>query len=304
MDHHSATLGCLIIGIFFNTFLYGVVTYQYIAYFKTNFGDHYALKLMTSFLFLLDSTYSVGLVYTAWFYVVANYTNPSALQESTWAYGITSFATEGCAIITQGFLAWRIYRLSHSRILPIVGLVLSTIAFAFGAGVALKGLIIGYIPDFVAFEWLVVAWAVSAVIADSYITITLIIILIKSRNRLLKSPPCYHMLINRFIRCTIQTGVPADLFAILAVASYLRWPDSNLYGMLAIPIGRLYSMTLLDTLLNRPVFSRPGAASTEGTELTLTQRASAQQSDLEIQREQLTTVVRFTNMSGESDEFY
>ncbi|EIW74990.1 hypothetical protein CONPUDRAFT_169855 [Coniophora puteana RWD-64-598 SS2] len=298
------TLGYLIVGIFFNTFLYGIVTYQYIVYFNTNFGDHYALRLMTCFVFLLDSAYSVGLIYSAWFYAVANYTNPSALLESTWAYGITSLATEGCAIITQGFLTWRIYRLSQSRVLALVGILLSIVALALGTGISLKKLIIGYIPDFINFEWLVVAWCISNVVADSYITATLITILIKSRNKLLKSPPRYRIAINRLIRWTIQTGVPADIFAILALISYVLWPESNMYGMWGIPIGRLYSITLLDTFLNRPAIDRSGSAKTEETESTLTQRTSEQQIDLEMQGGQLTTIVGLTNMSGESDEFY
>ena len=77
-------------------------------------------------------------------------------------------------------------------------------------------------------------------------------------------------MLYRLIRGAIQTGLFAGIFSLGDLATFLKYPDTNLYGMFAIPIGRIYTnvrdfiiyyfnilkphfstQTLLDTLLAR-----------------------------------------------------
>ena len=47
--------------------------------------------------------------------------------------------------------------------------------------------------------------------------------------------------LNRLIRGTIQTGLFASIFSLGDLLTFLTLPDTNLYGMFAIPIGRIYT---------------------------------------------------------------
>ena len=76
--------------------------------------------------------------------------------------------------------------------------------------------------------------------------------------------------INQLIRGAIQTGLFAGIFSLGDLITFAKLPETNFYGMFAIPIGRIYtnvsavscmtiqarliygfSQTLLDTLLSR-----------------------------------------------------
>ena len=48
-------------------------------------------------------------------------------------------------------------------------------------------------------------------------------------------------MINRLIRGAIQTGVFASIFSLGGLIGFLASPNTNLYGMFAIPIGRVYT---------------------------------------------------------------
>lgn len=43
------------------------------------------------------------------------------------------------------------------------------------------------------------------------------------------------------MRGAIQTGLFAGIFSIADLATFLTLPETNLYGMFAIPIGRIYT---------------------------------------------------------------
>ena len=48
-------------------------------------------------------------------------------------------------------------------------------------------------------------------------------------------------MLNRLIRGAIQTGLFAGIFSIGDLITFTRWPQTNFYGMFAIPIGRIYT---------------------------------------------------------------
>jgi hypothetical protein len=49
------------------------------------------------------------------------------------------------------------------------------------------------------------------------------------------------IVINRLIRGVIQTGVFASIFSLGNLIAFLTSPTTNLCGMFAIPIGRIYT---------------------------------------------------------------
>ncbi|KAI5990228.1 hypothetical protein EDD15DRAFT_2281999 [Pisolithus albus] len=247
MGVYDEILGPLLVGIFFNTYLYGIVTYQFASYHRANFNDRLVVKAVVMFLFLLDTVHSIAVIYMAWVYMVTNYTNPTALQFGVWPYPFTPIGTATAALVTHLFLGDRIYRLTHNKVLFGAIIMMALPTFALGMANGIEAWIIHVNADMTRIQGLVIAWLSMQVTVDTFLTVTLSIILARAKTGL----PTTDTVLRRLIRGAIQTGLFASIFSLGDLISFLLLPDANFYGMFAIPIGRIYSNTLLDTLLVR-----------------------------------------------------
>ncbi|KAI6110210.1 hypothetical protein EDD16DRAFT_1251803 [Pisolithus croceorrhizus] len=230
MGLYDETLGTLLVGIFFNTYLYGIVCYQFALYYQANFNDRPPVKCMVLFLFFLDTFHSMAAIYMAWVYMVTNYANPAALQYAAWPYPFTPIGTAAAAFVLFGI---------------IIAMALPT--FALGVACGVKAWIIHVIADMPHINKLATAWLTMQVAVDIFITGTLSIILARAKT----GWSATDTVLRRLIRGAIQTGLFASIFSLGDLISFLALPTTNFYGMFAIPIGRIYSNTLLDTLLVR-----------------------------------------------------
>ena len=79
--------------------------------------------------------------------------------------------------------------------------------------------------------------------------VTLVIVFSRSRTGVLKTDT----ILNRFIRGAIQTGLFAGIFALSNLITFIILPDTNLYGMFAIPIGRIYTNVSVLSAMDRVV---------------------------------------------------
>ncbi|KAI6165543.1 hypothetical protein EDD17DRAFT_1871353 [Pisolithus thermaeus] len=247
MGLYDETLGTLLVGIFFNTYLYGIVCYQFALYYQANFNDRLPVKWMVLFLFFLDTFHSIAAIYMAWVYMVTNYANPAALQYAAWPYPFTPIGTAAAAFVTHMFLGDRIYRLTHNKVLFGIIIAMALPTFALGVACGVKAWIIHVIADMPHITKLATAWLTMQVAVDIFITGTLSIVLARAKT----GWSATDTVLRRLIRGAIQTGLFASIFSLGDLISFLALPTTNFYGMFAIPIGRIYSNTLLDTLLVR-----------------------------------------------------
>ncbi|KAI9463143.1 hypothetical protein HD554DRAFT_1415926 [Boletus coccyginus] len=191
-------IGTLLVGIFFNTYLYGLVTYQFAVYYQT------PIKYMVLFLFVLDTFHSASVIYLAWYYTVANYGNPAALGVNIWPYAFTPTGVSLAALVTHIYLSTRIWRLTSSKILYGTAMMLAILSFILGMITAAE------------------SWT------------------IERSLRIFSSP----VLLNRLIRGAIQTGLFASTFSLGNLVTFVLFPNTALFGMFAIPIGRIYTNDL------------------------------------------------------------
>lgn len=247
MGLYDETLGTLLVGIFFNTYLYGIVSYQFALYYQANFNDRLPVKCMVLFLFFLDTFHSAAAIYMAWVYMVTNYANPAALQYAAWPYPFTPIGTALAAFVTHMFLGDRIYRLTHNKVLFGIIIAMALPTFALGIACGIKAWIILVIADMPRINNLATAWLTMQVVVDIFITGTLSVILARAKT----GWSATDTVLRRLIRGAVQTGLFASIFSLGDLISFLALPTTNFYGMFAIPIGRIYSNTLLDTLLVR-----------------------------------------------------
>ncbi|KAI0084594.1 hypothetical protein BDY19DRAFT_520122 [Irpex rosettiformis] len=247
MAKHDLILGPLLIGILFNTYLYGVVTYQFALYHKTKFNDPPIIKYMVLFLFVLDTVHSVGVMWMLWGYCVDGYDDPTILTIGLWPYTFTPIVIGLTSMATQLFLGWRIYRLSKSKVVYGIAIALSVPSFLLGITCGIKAWIIKYSDKLSEINGLSTAWLVTQVAADVFITGTLgyLFARIKTGSRRADS------VINQLIRGSIQTGLFAGIFSLGDLIAFIKMPGTNLYGIFAFSISQIYTNTLLDTLLSR-----------------------------------------------------
>lgn len=244
MGEYDLLVGVVLIGLFFNTFLYGLVCYQFLVYHNTKFNDPKWIRGVVGSLFITDTLHSAVAVYAGWEMCVTNYANPQSLFFVTWTIPFTAVATSVAAIITQFFLGHRVLGLTKNKIVTALIGLLSVLGFVFGVYAGILSGIIKDVTKFAPLEPFVTCWLVFQTGADLLITFVLSYALSRSRTGFRRTDT----IINRLIRGAIQTGLFASIFALADMFSFLLYRQTNLYAMFAYPIGRIYTNTLLDTL--------------------------------------------------------
>jgi len=247
MGTYDLTVGVLLIGSFFNTYLYGLVTYQFIVYWNTKFNDPRWIKSIVAVLFVIDTIHSAVAVYAGWQMCVTNYGNPASLLVISWTIPFTAVATSVTAVVTQFFLDHRVYLLTDSIPIVVVVGILSLLGFFFGVYAGVYSGVINQVKNFAPLKPFVICWLGFSTAADLSITGILAFSLSRSLTGFRKTDT----IVNRLIRGAIQTGLFASIFALADLFSFLLHQDTFLYAMFAYPIGRIYTNTLLDTLNSR-----------------------------------------------------
>ncbi|KIM46054.1 hypothetical protein M413DRAFT_441116 [Hebeloma cylindrosporum] len=258
MGQFDLVIGVVLLGLFLNTYLYGLVTYQFIIYYNTKFNDRLWIKSIVGLLFVLDTVHSAVAVYAGWEMCVTNYANPSVLAYVSWTIPFTAVATALAAFITQIFLGHRVLILTKN--IPLVTFIglLSLLGFFFGVYAGIYSGILHAVAKFGPLGPFVTCWLVFQTSADILITCVLSFVLSRSRTGFRRTDT----IINRIIRGAVQTGLFASIFALADLFSFMLHRNTNLYAMFAYPLGRIYTNTLLDTLN-----ARTALKAMDGTEI-------------------------------------
>ncbi|KAF8916374.1 hypothetical protein CPB85DRAFT_1289418, partial [Mucidula mucida] len=233
-----------------NTYLYGIVCNQFAIYFfSENFGrkDSWWIRTTVVVLFINDTVHSAAQIYMAWFYCIDNYDNPDILTIAPWPYPLTPISGALAAILIHNFMAVRIFRLTNNWFIYVGVMITAVGVFGCGMAVGVKAWIIHEVLQVIVLKPFIIAWLVGQTMIDLFLTCTLTLVLYRSRTGFHNTDT----VINRLVRGAIQTGLFASVFAIALLITYLGSPNTNLYGMFAMPIGRIYTTALMDTLISR-----------------------------------------------------
>ncbi|KAG6907846.1 hypothetical protein DXG01_007110 [Tephrocybe rancida] len=86
-----------------------------------------------------------------------------------------------------------------------------------------------------------------AQIAQGTVSQAISLVLAVSRSGFQKS----NSVIDRLVRAAIQTGFLVAIFSLTSHMLFLKHPKSHYYGIVGLPAGRLYGISIMDTLLVR-----------------------------------------------------
>jgi len=252
MGEYDSTLGLLLLGVMFNTFLYGIVTYQFVRYCRANVNDWIVFRALIVSVFLVDTMYSAAVIYAIYFLVIENFNNPAILGKPVWQCNSAPLPVAWSAFITQMYLTGRLWRLVASRVLVAIAVVMAVCSFSL-AIVAVSHLFAAQMTirhdvksiDTIRIQMII--WLAALVVTDCFITGSLCTALLRARTGVGRTD----YLIWQFIRGAIQTGVFAGIFSLGCLLAFAFWTETDGSLMFAIPSGRVYTATLLYSLLLR-----------------------------------------------------
>ncbi|KAJ7463609.1 hypothetical protein FB451DRAFT_457429 [Mycena latifolia] len=247
MGEFDQTIGFVLMGVTINTYLTGVIMSQFFTYLNSNFKDPWRLKSMVAFLFIINITQAAAVVYMSWFYCVTNFANPRVAEIGIWPYTFTAFVTAVLAVINQTYQAWRIYIFTQNKILVgfLVVAALATCGMGIAAGI--QALILSELTKLIALQPVVEANLALQCAIDVIIAIVLTVIFSRSKTSFGRMDE----VLNRLIRTAIQSGLFTAVFALGTLFAFRFSPGTFMIGLFSIPIGRIYTHTMMDSLITR-----------------------------------------------------
>ncbi|KAF9557737.1 hypothetical protein CPC08DRAFT_34074 [Agrocybe pediades] len=247
-------LGATLIGAFVNTILY---TFELAAawhYFHTERGkkDRTVIRGIVMLNLLVDAVGSFAVCANAFTFLVIYLDDDNRTSRSHWtltAYVVTNSIS---AFVVQGSMVYRYWRLSRNYfiVLPINLLML----FSFGASM---WLIVSSsrrqrrIERYDDLQVVIIALAGTA-FTDICINVALTW---KLRMSSTYSSGTRH-LVDRIVTYAIVTGCTTSIFALSVLISYLIYPPSAISTGIAFSLGRVYTLTMIFTLISRDKLSK------------------------------------------------
>ncbi|KAJ7580728.1 hypothetical protein C8J56DRAFT_960725 [Mycena floridula] len=247
MGAYDTSLGIMLIGAFVNTWLFGFVCYQFLLYWTTKFNDAWWLKLMVLTLFTIDLVHSSSLCYALYWFCITHYGNSAKLDVALWPLTFTVLFTSLAAFMTHVFLSWRLYQLNKKKYLVIGLIFTATVSCGVGFTTGIKAMQIGVISKMGVLLPLSEAWLSMQLSLDLLITGLLGYVLYQSRTGFRTTDS----VLARLIRGAVQTGLFASAMSLADMLAFKLSGTTMLYMFFAMCIGRMYTNTLMDTLLCR-----------------------------------------------------
>ncbi|EKM82062.1 hypothetical protein AGABI1DRAFT_112209 [Agaricus bisporus var. burnettii JB137-S8] len=234
--------GPMLIGVFVNMILYGILLSQTFSYYRLYKSDALWIKCLVLYLFIVE-TANTGID------MVMMY-QPLILEygHKLDAFPVM-FAAEPITIVAismpiQLFFAWRIFRLTKQSIIAIVISILSLVSFAGGLWTTIKIIIIKSFSRKPELHWSALVWFLAATVADVLITVTLVINLSKRKTGFSATDDA----ISKIIRMTVQTGMLTALFAIGDVVFFMSEVFSFVNFIWDLALTKIYANCLMSTL--------------------------------------------------------
>ncbi|KAJ2914711.1 hypothetical protein MD484_g5716, partial [Candolleomyces efflorescens] len=212
MGEFSSTLGALLLATFINTYLYGVVSFQYASYYNSKFRDPLWVTLTIGVLFVTDTFHSMSIIYMAWVYAVDNFSNPGGLILKP------QDELDADALL---FLLYRVLILTRRYLIlaPLVAIAMGS--FVGGMIVGIKVWLADTMMELSSVNKVLTFWLTAEAALDVLIAGILLYTLNASRTGMKKSDKA----LNQLMRMSVQTGEFAHVWCIMTVhaRAYLQF---------------------------------------------------------------------------------
>lgn len=243
----SHLIGPVVIAVIINSFVYGISVLQYVQYYLHNYEDPIAMRVLVNWCFLLDTSHTATALYMLWNYGITNFANLSILANAPWPFAATPIWTVLTSIPVQHLFAWRVKQFTHSWLIFGMLSFASIASGALGISGAILALADSDINDFSRLIPLADTWLALAVVVDMALALLLFYHLMRSRTGFKNTDNVIARLVHSSVETTAFTGV----FCICDLSLFTAMKGTNFHFLFALPMGRVYSATLMATLNSR-----------------------------------------------------
>ncbi|KAI0755114.1 hypothetical protein C8Q80DRAFT_1266613 [Daedaleopsis nitida] len=269
------TFGVLLISAFVSLTLYGITLHQAYRYFRTYHKDPAVLRYLVVVVLLGETFHSVILAHTCYFYLVSNYFNPLQLQHGVWSLNLIPGVSGVVIISSQIFFVRRVFLVGPQyRAIAIIAFVLFLVELGFNIAGSVR---VFQFRDNVLANLHNLAWVESAGtgalgVADTMLTVVLVIALQRSRTGWKKTDSTIDLLVLYAITTGLLTGIMNAFSFILSLAL----PSKLYWAGFGIAATRLYANTLLAALNSRESLVKRGMLTFGTTDFNTAENTSLQ----------------------------
>ncbi|KAL7277632.1 hypothetical protein ACG7TL_008559 [Trametes sanguinea] len=240
MSDLNVTVGALLVGVLVTAVGYGITTLQTYMYMNRFPKDPWYIRWTVWSLLILDTSHIVLSWHMTYYYLIINFNNPPALDNSVWSFNITVVVTAVITVIVHCFYARRVF-----------------------ISVALDGP-----PDFVLKKLALLPIKIPAevgtglgagTLADIIITSSLVYFL-----REHKSGFNQYVTLDKIIYWTVNNGLLTSVVGLVVIVTFSVMPDNMVFLGVHLLLSKLYANSLLATLNFRQA-QRGRGLDTDGT---------------------------------------
>lgn len=248
--------GPMLVGVFFNMILYGVLVGQVLTYYQSAKSDPVWMRVFITCLFFVETANTALDMSMMYQPLILEYGQKPVFFPAV-------FMTEPLCVVLvsmpiQLFFAWRIYQLTKSPWIPAVIAIFAVASFAGGLWTTTRIQVLRLFAEKPMLHVPALLWFLASCVADVLITVSLVLTLSKKKTGFAGTDS----VVDKIIRMTIQTGMVTALFSILDVVTFMALPHIAVNFVWDLALSKLYSNCLLSTLNARQKLNSASRSST------------------------------------------
>ncbi|KAH9843577.1 uncharacterized protein C8Q71DRAFT_902765 [Rhodofomes roseus] len=247
--------GPALIGILFNTMLYGAMITQTFFYFSSYKRDPSWMKFYVAVLLLNDTLNTVFNIWWIYDVLINNFGNVEALGRGNWLFETEEAMAGIIAMQVQFYYAWRIKKLTQNWWLTLLVIIPSVTGGLAGIGTAIG---VAIIPDFSQLQKLkpvVLTWLIGAAVADVIIALILIWHLRNNRTKFLRT----NQMLSRLVQLIMSNGLLTASLALADIISYLATTKGYHIGF-NYALVKLYGNSVMSSLNARSLIANASSS--------------------------------------------
>jgi hypothetical protein len=259
----QVSAGPLLLGYVFNWGLFGALSVQVYIYYMSFPKDRTSIKTLVFGLYLLETVQTILVTHDLFHAYAIGFGNLSQLESAQLEWLSVPILSGIVSCTVQMFFAYRIFLLSGSK---VVGGIIAAIALTQGASAITQGVQAAIINDFAKLQTEAFVsctlWLAGSAVCDVIIAVCMSYYLSRKDSAFKAT----HVLINRLVRLTIETGSLTAAVATVDIILFLSFPHNNYHTAPALTLAKLYTNTLV-LILNSRIRIVGGRESSQSGEL-------------------------------------
>ncbi|KAF8514944.1 hypothetical protein BU17DRAFT_52079, partial [Hysterangium stoloniferum] len=234
-----------LLGHLFNWGLFGCLAVQAYVYYLAFPNDRTLPKLIVGWVMILETLQTVLSTKDAFRNFGTGWGNFEDLNEIGLLWFSVPFLGSIITTTSQLFFGWRIFVLAQKPYLPIAVLLLSLVQCGAGMAAGIRAHMLGLFSEVQSHTFPITSvWLGSSALCDVTVAASMIYYLTNSRTGFRQTD----LLLTKFIRITVETGLVCATFAILDLSFFVAFQNNNYHLAPSIALSKLYANSLLVVL--------------------------------------------------------